>query len=239
MFEKLADIFSKEILPLSKGQLNCLPYSRALLDFFELRGKSATPLVVRCVVLGRTNPIIEWWLNTDILLKAISIAKDAPKANAIIKLPLRKQFSTSAKTVEIPYRTLGFSHTEESGNKTLGSYEGGAWLGHLVVVCENSLIDLTVGQLNDPLFSIDITPPYVTMEVDDDFLTGRRPSICVDATNGTVAAYFAFPDERTYETSYSWTNKEFRKQLQEVAKNVTASFKGQPDTSFHIQEPPN
>jgi hypothetical protein len=59
MFEGLAKAFSDEMLSLSCGQLQCLPYSRALLDFFDARGKAARPLVVRVVVFGRQN-IVGW-----------------------------------------------------------------------------------------------------------------------------------------------------------------------------------
>ena len=231
MFENLAEAISSAMRPLSNGHLHCIPYSRALLDFFELRGKTATPLVVRCVILGRPTPATQWW-NPNTLQKVITYAREAPHANDTIEVALPQQGAMPPPKIKVPYRTLGFAHSHDSGDHTLGGYENGAWLGHLVVVCENTVIDLTIGQLNDTKFAIDITPPYITIEADVPFLTGKAPVVGI-RTDGSAIAYFAFPDERTYEKSDSWVNVDFRKQLHEVAQDVVIQFGGKSDEALH------
>ena len=233
MFEILAETFSKTMIKLSKGELNCLPYSRSLLDFFELRGKIAKPLVVRCVVFGRPSPMIEWWKQVD-LAKVIGGTVNGSLANGKMAIRLSQDGVTSSQEITVPFRTLGYPHSQDAGIKTLGNYENGRWLGHLVVVCDNTVIDLTIGQLNNPKFAIDLAPPYLTFEADEDFLNGRCAFVSIQ--NGCVLAYSAFPDERSHEQSGSWTNKKFGKQLNEIAQDVVRAFEGKPDADFHKAE---
>ena len=89
MFEGLAKTVSEEMLSLSSGQLQCLPYSRALLDFFDVRGNAASPLVVRVVVFGQQN-VVSW----HDLLAAVPIttlflgASESPHANGMLQVQL-------------------------------------------------------------------------------------------------------------------------------------------------------
>jgi hypothetical protein len=52
MFEILAQAASEEMFTLSRGQLNCLPYSIALQRFFDIRDLAAKLLVVRGTVFS-------------------------------------------------------------------------------------------------------------------------------------------------------------------------------------------
>jgi hypothetical protein len=125
MFDGLAKTFSDEMLSLSNGQLQCLPYSHALLDFFEARGTRANALVVRAVVFGRQDAV-----SYEDLLRAPSIpnlfraAEESTDANGLLEFQFTPQASDTAETVKLPYRTLGFTH----GTAALGSYHAdGTW----------------------------------------------------------------------------------------------------------------
>lgn len=222
MFEELAKIFSNEMLSLSKGDLHCLPYSRALLDFFEARGIAAAPLVVRGVAFGRLE-YAALWRNLDIP-KMVEAAMTGPRANAGMVVKYMPEDGTELKDLTVRYRTIGLPHSEGNENKTLGNYEGGGWLGHLVVVADNTVIDLTIGQLNDKKFGINFNPPYVTIEADKKFLSGK--SLLMGEQDGMLLSYFAFPNERTYEASDSWKKPTFRQQLKAVANRVVNLFEG-------------
>lgn len=217
------------MLGLSDGALHCLPYSRALLDFFEARGKTAVPLVVRCVVFGRLDPATLWnQLDVRGMIKTVI---HGPAANASIVTKFTPEGSTEFEELTVPYRTLGFPHSGANGNNTLGNYEDGTWLGHLVVLADNTVIDLTIGQLNSEEYAILLDPPYVTIEADELFLSGKAPLI--GQQDGILVCYYAFPDERTHEKSDSWTKLEFREQLRTVGERVAKSFEGNSDDEFH------
>ena len=231
MFEELAKTFSEQMLGLSKGKLHCLPYSRALLDFFEARGTAATPLVVRGVVFGRLEPSA-LWQKLDIP-KMANAAITGPRANAGLVVEYATEVGAEPKKLTVPYRTIGLPHSEGDGDKTLGNYQGGAWLGHLVVVADNTLIDLTIGQLNDKTFGISFNPTYVTVETDEKFLAGK--SLLIGEQDGSVVCYCAFPNERTYEASDSWKKPELRQQLKIVADRVVKLFEGsQPSGKLRV-----
>jgi hypothetical protein len=187
MFEGLAKVFSERMLTLSGGQLQCLPYSRALLDFFDARGKLANPLVVRVVVFGKQNEA--YWNElvasvSGIVGTLLKGASESPHANGTLQVELPASESAPSGTVNLPYRTLGFAH----GTAELGSYHtDGTWNGHLVVCVDNTLIDLTIGQINDWCFGIDFTPPYVTIETDAGFLSGLSPLIGIQ--DGMLVIY--------------------------------------------------
>jgi hypothetical protein len=100
MFEAVAMTVSDEMRSLSSGVLQCLPYSRALLDFFEKRGVAAKPLVVRGVVFGQ-HPTIDW-ANPDhmkLVSSFFQTATSSPDAND------RLQFTLPAPT-EVPRRAV-------------------------------------------------------------------------------------------------------------------------------------
>ncbi len=231
MFEELAKKFSKEMLTLSQGKLHCLPYSRALLDFFEARGKVARPLVVRGVIFGCPKPATPWKeLNWQGMIRE---AIGGPRANGAIVAKYTPEGATQSKEVTVPYRTIGFPHSGEQGDKTLGNFEDGKWLGHLVVLVDNTVIDLTIGQLNHDTFAINFDPHYAMIEADENFLAGKSP--LVGEQDGMLICYFAFPDEKTHENSESWNDPAFRHELKKVGNNVAKCFEGKPDTDFHIQ----
>lgn len=234
MFEELAEKLSDEMLSLSNGSLHCLPYSRALLDVFEAQGKCASPLVVRGVVFGRPESGDIWkQLGLPKIKKLIKAALESPRANAGIVLEFTPEGSTQTNTITVPFRTIGFPHSEGDGDKTLGNYENGQWLGHLVVVADNTVIDLTIGQLNNnETFAINFVPPYVIIEADDNFLAGKSPLI--GEQDGMLVAYFAFPTERTYQNSESWNKPDLRQQLKCVADRVAKLFADKPVSPVKI-----
>lgn len=229
MFDNLSRVISAEIQGLSKGRLFCLPYSRVLLDFFEIRGIKASPMVVRGVVFGKLNPA-EQWYQLDVL-GMVKTAIHGPVAQAKMETQFVSGGSTEKKRLLVPYRTIGFPHSLGTGNKTLGNYEGNEWLGHLAIVADNTLIDLTIGQLNSSEFSINFNPPYVSIETDEMFLSGGSPLIGVQ--DGMLVAYFPYPEERTHESSISWSEPGPREQLRTVAEKVAKIFEGRPDSELH------
>lgn len=207
------------MLSLSKGKLNCLPYSRSLLDFFNARGIDAKSLVVRVVVFGKqADPTIWNRVDTYVLCRTAI----GGNANDTLSIP---DPDDATKTMSVPYRTIGFPH---NSGRELGDYSPtGSWGGHLVVVAENHLIDLTIGQINSDEFKISFSPTWQTVEVDTDFLTGKKPIVAV--CDGMCICYFAYPEERTYEASKSWGAKggaEFRQQLKSMGLKVDKLWQG-------------
>jgi hypothetical protein len=88
-----------------------------------------------------------------------------------------------------------------------------------VVCADDTLIDLTIGQLNSRRFGIDFSPPYVTIETDEGFLLGRSPLVGIQ--DGMLVVYRAYPDEHTHEKSTSWgRNPQFRRQLLDAGRRV-------------------
>lgn len=222
-YEGLLQRFIREIWPLSKGQLNCLPHARALLDFFEAQGTVAYPLVVRCVVFGRLpRGGIELPME-EFAEKAIASA--SPDGQLLFE---SSKGSPEEHLLAVKYRTLGFSH----GAVEPGSYSAdGSWTGHLVVVAENTLIDPTLGQLNHPKYDINLNPPYLAFDVDDEFLNGRETT--VGSIGENCIYYKAFPDEQTYEKSRSWSDPKFRAELKQVGVTVANSFAGKSESVLH------
>jgi hypothetical protein len=121
----------------------------------------------------------------------------------------------------VKYRTVGFGH----GSDVEGSYsKDGTWTGHLVAVTGNTVLDPTLGQLNHPKFDIDFNPPYLTFDVDEDFLNGRKPAVVF--VDGKCAYYQAYPAEQTYEKSRSWSDASYREQLKQVGVAVAKALAG-------------
>ncbi|QDV20038.1 hypothetical protein Pan153_47070 [Gimesia panareensis] len=235
MYEGLAKAFSNEIQTLSGGKLQCIPYSRALLDFFEARGKPAQPLVARAVVFRNQNHI-DWFdllkLIPGIPNRLFKEATQSPNANGMIRLQIPQIDTSSQKSFKLPYRIIGFPH----GTAELGSYHvDGTWNGHIVVCVDETLIDLTIGQLNDSRLSIDFTPPWVTIETDPGFLSGRNGLVGVQ--DGMLVIYWAYPDERTYEDSNSWgTNPEFLSQLKYFGSQFAETLQSLSDRELEAKE---
>jgi hypothetical protein len=215
MFEDDAKLVSEELLTISGGALQCLPASRALLDFYEALGIPARPLVVRPIIFGKTDGIDWLEVNKTVPLVALfKTAEESPDANHALELTL------PSGPVTVPYRSLGHTH----GAEALGSYApDGSWNGHLAVVVENQMIDLTLGQINSATFGIQFEPPYAVLETDPQFLSGQGPYIGVQ--DGMLVIYRAYPDEKTYEQSKSWTDPRFREQLKEVGVRAAAKRK--------------
>lgn len=223
MYEGLLHTFMREMHSLSGGELNCLPYTRSLLDFFEARSTQAIPLVVRCVVFGRC---LEGWDDLP-MSELVRTAVNGQHPNGGMEF-VWPQGGPKARTVSLRYRTLGYTH----GRAKLGDYStNGRWSGHLVVVTNGFVIDPTIGQLNDPDFLISFNPPYEVVEADEGFLAGR--STINGVSGGKWVCYSPYIEERTYQRSKSWTDPVFRQQLREVGLRVANMFKGKPDSALH------
>lgn len=218
MIELDIDRVDTELRTISGGKLNCLPYARTLLDYFELLGVAALPLVARAVVFG-TLTGCSW----DELFQKVSpiqlfqSAVASPHANGSLQFSLPFEEGAPPKECELRYRTLGYTHQQAKE----GSFASdGTWNGHIVVVINHVLIDMTIGQLNDPRFGIMFEPPHITAEVDDDFLSGTR--LLSGMQGGMLLCYQAFPNERSFEQSGSWKDQCFRMQLHALAKLAAA-----------------
>jgi len=209
----------------------CLPLSRALLDAFERLGLAAAPWVVRGVVFGKPeDPTIFRKVGVQQL---VTTAFNGPRANGWMDLDVTD--GGERKIVRLHYRTIGQPHDGEPGDKTLGNYDAdGNWLGHLVVVVNGTLIDPSIGQLNDDRYQISFDPPALTMPASDAFLSAQEPLVFM--LDGMLVAYFAYPDERTFETSRSWTNTDFRAQLKAIGERTAATFEGKPNNELHAED---
>jgi hypothetical protein len=231
MFEKIAISLLNEIHEDSGGTLQCLPYSRAMLDAFAILGKTAIPLVVRGVVFGRQEDSSIF--RRDEMQRLIDAALKAPNANGWIDV--EQVTNTGRNLLRLHYRTIGLSHEKGNGDKTLGNYDAeGKWLGHLVVIVDNTLIDLTIGQLNDSRFNIDFNPPALAAPVMESFLNGTQPLTFI--LNGMLVYYRAYPNERTHEASRSWTDEAFREELKAAGMRTAAHFEGKPGSELHQNE---
>ena len=219
--EKHAKAVSKALKTLSKGQLNCLPYTRALLDHCEALGITAKPLVVRAIVFGSVKELT--WDEVFKLITPAQLflgARDGQHANGGVQLTIPSDESSKQKQLVIPYRTLGYTH----GTAPMGDYDAkGNWSGHIVAIAGNALIDMTIGQLNDSQFNIHFDPPFVMVETDSEFLAGTRPII--GEQDGMVVCYQAYPSETTFLQSRSWSDPGFRKQLREAGTKAAEYLK--------------
>ena len=217
--EHLARVFGAEMLTVSKGALHCLPYCRALVHLFNMRNITARPLVVRCVVFNPQGAKhIESGLDIDVLCAQIVAG---PYANGSIVQsttdPTRKPLfhrnihnEVSGRMV-IPYRTIGFPASADDGARELGSYDSttGGWLGHLVVVANETLIDMTIGQINADAYDINFAELYLTATITPGFLSGS--AWLPVKRDGMLVCYQAYPDESTYLSSDSWRSNAKKK----------------------------
>ena len=212
----------------SGGSLQCLPYSRAMLDALSSLGKEARPIVIRGVVFGKQeNPEVYRVAGAKELIEA---ALRAPDANGMIELRGGSELGCAGR--RFPYRTIGFPHSGGSEDKTLGNYDSnGNWLGHLGVVIDDTLIDLTIGQLNDDEFNIALHPPALTIPVTEAFLKGEQPLLFI--IDGMLIYYQAYPDEWTFESSKSWSDAKFRCELKAAGERTAAHYKGKPESELH------
>jgi hypothetical protein len=231
MFENITIQLLEESHEESGGKLMCLPLSRSLLDAFERLGLAASPLVIRGVVFGKQeDPTIFRKVGFQQL---VTTAFNGPRANGWMDLDVTD--GGERKTVRLHYRTIGQPHDGEPGDKTLGNYDAdGNWLGHLAVVADGVLIDPSIGQLNDERYKICFDPPALTAPASDVFLSGKEP--LVFGMDGMLVGYFAYPDERTFESSRSWTNAEFRAQLKAIGERTAAPFEGKESSDLHASE---
>lgn len=228
MFERFAAALAQDIEPLAQGRLFCLAYSRTCLDALAALGLRARPLVVRGVVLGRLESS-ELYEDPAAREHLANAALGAPQANGRLVLG---SAGADNPALQVPYRTIGMPHAGEPGNKTLGNYDDtGKWLGHLVVVVDGTLIDMTIGQLNSPHFVIELSPPYLTTATDTEFLSGAKKLYAI--RNGCLIGYQAYPAERTHELSRSWIDRAERANLQRIGRQTASRFAGQPNSSLH------
>lgn len=238
MFDNLLSTFNEAMLPLSKGHLHCLPYCRALLDFFVQRGGNrGEPLAVQCVVFGADarQRIAEHWN----FIEACEAALLADFSNGFLlkeiesDTPVRSERkpSVNEKTIALPYRTIGVANPGEAGEGQFGDFDSDGWLGHLVVIVDQTLLDPTIGQIWSDPHGIQFDVPYLSAPITDEFLRGDAWMI-VEAGDTTVC-YKAHPSMKAFVTSDSWTKVDFRDQLRNVGKAVAKLFKGKPKDELH------
>lgn len=234
MFEKITISLLNEIHEDSGGSLQCLPYSRAMLDAFAVLNKTGLPLVVRGVVFGRQEDLSIF--RRKEMQDLINAALRGPNATGWLDVAVESR--GERQILRLPYKTIGLPHENGTGDKTLGNYDAdGKWLGHLVVIVENTLIDPTIGQLNDTRSNIDFNPPALTSPVTESFLRGDEPLKFI--YDGMFVYYMAYPEERTFETSKSWTDQGFRTQLEAAGKRAAAHYEGKPESALHQEEDEN
>lgn len=78
-----------------------------------------------------------------------------------------------------------------------------SWHGHMVVVIENRVIlDASIDQADRPARGVKF-PYSITAEVDDTFLSGEEPRICISPT-GMLLRYQARPNDQRYVDSPDW-----------------------------------
>jgi hypothetical protein len=229
MFEGLAKILSEEIDTISHGQLQCLPYSKSLLDCLDALEIPAKPLVVRTVVFGKVAGL-DW----ETFLKRVpwpnlfSDATNSPHANGWLDVECPTHDSDEPEAFRLPYRTLGFPH----GAAELGAYHADrSWYGHLVVVVDKTMIDLSIAQINSTQFGINFKPDFVTTGVTDEFLSGEKPLIVI--VDGMLAIYRSYPNETTFETSNSFAGPAFPAQLKEIGIRAASLVRNLPRKSLH------
>jgi hypothetical protein len=233
MFENLLNQLLIENQQESGGLLYCLPLSRALLDALEVLDVEAKPLVIRGVVFGR--PEVSGFFGNANVFQLVKAAFHGPTANNWMDVVPKSEESVDGKSVRLYFRTIGQPHAGGPGDKTPGNYDkDGNWLGHLAVVANGSLIDPSIGQLNRSDYQIHFDPPTLTVPVSDDFLDGKEPMVF--SADEMLVAYFAYPDEITFETSRSWTDPEFRAQLKRLGERTAEPFKGRPESELHFTD---
>jgi hypothetical protein len=92
---------------------------------------------------------------------------------------------------------------KEDGSHSIGlgyGYTEGKWSGHLVIVCEGEMLDLTLTQANRPAQGIHLEP--VLVPVSEDFLAGKTSLVLT--INETLVKYHAFPNDHSYQDSPDW-----------------------------------
>ncbi len=92
---------------------------------------------------------------------------------------------------------------KEDGSHSIGlgyGYTKGKWSGHLVVISEGQMLDLTLTQANRPAQGIILEP--VLVPASSDFLAGKDDLLLT--IGGTLVKYHAFPDDHSYEDSPDW-----------------------------------
>jgi len=214
--DSIAQIVSDTVSAAPNAKLNCLPYSRVLHLVLTHLNRNSTPLVTRAIVFGPPNqldwsPLVEK-LDMNALFKQTVQGEHANGFHLFVSKALGE--------IKIPYRTLGYTH----GNAELGSFESdGSWNGHISVVSDGTLYDLTIGQLNDHKLSIAFNPGYLTTEADSEFLNGTKPLMGLH--EGMFVVYQAFPAEVSFLQSQSWTPESaFHSQLTALASTATAAL---------------
>jgi len=101
---------------------------------------------------------------------------------------------------------------EEDGSYSVGlgyGYTEGKWSGHLVVISNGRMLDLTIGQASRPQHGI-VLEPFV-MPVDSAFLTGQEALLLT--CDDVVVRYSAFPADVSYEIAPDWTIFAWRDRL--------------------------
>lgn len=213
--DRLLQIVSEELLPISKGKLHCLPYAKVLLKTLHLLGaKDAKEVVARAVIFGKQNQVdYEQLFSVQHPLEVINAILTSDKANGIVTFPspLEKDSGTQ---LAIPYRTLGYSH----GINPSGALSSdGKWTGHIIVTLQNFILDPTIAQINSPECGIAFDPNFIAVQTSNPPFRNRYE---ISFFDGIALFYEAFPDERTYLASESWGNTDFSKELDAIAERA-------------------
>ena len=232
MITRLTEIVSEEMLPASKGALNCLPYARVLVRSLHLLGESAAKeIVARAVVFGAREGMDYEDLFRKIPARAlINEALRCDNANGKIVASVSDPDSGQEDQIVVPFRTLGYPH----GHGELGDFhDDGTWTGHIVVCYGNTMIDSTLGQINHADFGIHIEPLGILIDT-----SPKRPfADGFDAVfiGGQFVYYEAFPDELSYMASQSWGESEFRDELERISERVAERIRNeaQAEPSAH------
>jgi hypothetical protein len=93
---------------------------------------------------------------------------------------------------------------KEDGSYNIGLGYGESkekWAGHLVVVAEGKLLDLTLGQVYRPEWKIRLEP--ILVPVTKRFLEGNETLVL--HSEGCKVEYKAFPDDQSYTKVPDWT----------------------------------
>lgn len=234
MFEKVAEALTTELKTLTSNRSDCLCFSLALLRFCRLRQLDARPLVVRGVAIDPAGAS----LLGEILPvhTAVQLAIRCPSAEAVALVNNeRVEFTSSlpdrieSDELVFAFKTLGISHGDEYVD---GAWiKGTGWIGHLVIIIKDLLVDLCAEQFGKPEYNIIPNRSYLVTATTGGFLDGSEWLHTTKA--GPLLLYKAHPTEQTFTKSNAWTNPAYRTKIYDIAARVAKAFEPLPDQAMH------